>query len=221
MKGRHRRPAHELRVAIDCLPMETRSAMIDGVDEENIIVGAYTDRDGGACPMLAAHRRGGRTSFASFARAWDRYTRAGASSRAASERELRTLRTMLEASMALEIRGRGALSDAIAEHEALQARTLREDVAARAERAAIEREAAEHEAAERAVAAESARRSRPKRDTGERDRTKELSGKPGWSWLRPFRRLDEYEIAVAQLEQLEREHDEYEAADRDEHLAAV
>lgn len=217
MKGRHRRPAHELRVAIDCLPMETRSAMIDGVDEERIIVGAYTDRNGGACPMLAAHRRGGRTSFASFARAWDRYTRAGSTSRSASERELRTLRTMLEASMALEIRGRGALSDAIAEHEALQARTLREDVAARAERAAIEREAAEHEAAE----AERVRRARPKRDTGERDRTKELAGKPGWSWLRPFRRLDEYEIAVAQLEELEREREGLEREQRDGDLAGV
>ena len=39
-----------------------------------IIVGAYTDGRGGVCPMLAAHRNGGRTSFASFARAWDRYT---------------------------------------------------------------------------------------------------------------------------------------------------
>ncbi len=27
--------------------------------------------------MLAAHRNGGRTSLASFARAWDRYTGAG------------------------------------------------------------------------------------------------------------------------------------------------
>jgi hypothetical protein len=31
----------------------------------------------GVCPMLAAHRNGGRTSLASFARAWDRYTKAG------------------------------------------------------------------------------------------------------------------------------------------------
>ena len=50
---------------------------------------------GGVCPMLAAHRNGGRTSFASFARAWDRYTRAGDTPRRATEREVRTLKSML------------------------------------------------------------------------------------------------------------------------------
>jgi hypothetical protein len=75
--------------------------MLEGIDEESwIIVGAYTAPGGGVCPMLAAHRRGGRTSFASFAKAWDRYTRAGPAARPASERELRTLRAMLEASLA-------------------------------------------------------------------------------------------------------------------------
>jgi hypothetical protein len=48
--------------------------MLDGIANSRIIVGAYTDRQGGVCPMLAAHRNGGRTSLASFARAWDRYT---------------------------------------------------------------------------------------------------------------------------------------------------
>src|SRR5919198_4165746 len=69
-----RRPARDLRIAIDCLPMQTRRAMLAGVEANRIIVGAYTDRKGGVCPMLAAHRNGGRTSLASFARAWDRYT---------------------------------------------------------------------------------------------------------------------------------------------------
>ena len=48
--------------------------MLRGIDENPIIVGAYTDKRGGVCPMLAAHRNGGRTNFASFARAWDAYT---------------------------------------------------------------------------------------------------------------------------------------------------
>jgi hypothetical protein len=99
---RRRRPAHELRIAVDCLPLRTREAMLDGIDANRIIVGAYTDRQGGVCPMLAAHRRGGRTSLASFARAWDRYTRAGRGPRPATERELLTLRTMLEASVAAD-----------------------------------------------------------------------------------------------------------------------
>ena len=76
-----RRPARDLRTAIDCLPLQTRRAMLEGVEANRIIVGAYTDRKGGVCPMLAAHRNGGRTSFASFAKAWDRYTKAPARSR--------------------------------------------------------------------------------------------------------------------------------------------
>ena len=63
-----------MRQAVDCLPARTREAMLEGIDKNEIIVGAYTDRDGRVCPMLAAHRNGGRTSLASFARAWDRYT---------------------------------------------------------------------------------------------------------------------------------------------------
>ena len=97
-----RRPARDLRTAIDCLPLQTRKAMLDGVESNRIIVGAYTDRKGGVCPMLAAHRNGGRTSLASFAHAWDRYTGVRRRPRPATERELNTLRTMLEASIALD-----------------------------------------------------------------------------------------------------------------------
>jgi hypothetical protein len=98
-----RRPARDLRTAIDCLPLQTRKAMLSGVESNRIIVGAYTDKKGGVCPMLAAHRNGGRTSLASFARAWDRYTGVrGRRARAATERELNTLKTMLEASIALD-----------------------------------------------------------------------------------------------------------------------
>ena len=97
---RPRRPAEELRIAIDCLPDQTRIAMLDGIKANRIIGGASTDQSGGVCPMLAAHRRGGRTNLASFAKAWDRYTKASSKPRPATTRELRTLRIMLERSLA-------------------------------------------------------------------------------------------------------------------------
>ena len=112
-----RRTAQELRQAIDCLPVRTREAMLEGINENEIIVGAYTDRDGRVCPMLAAHRYGGRTSLASFARAWDRYTCARRP-RPASEREVRTLRAMLEASLMYQDEV-SDLAAAAAEHRAL------------------------------------------------------------------------------------------------------
>src|SRR3954454_15105510 len=112
-----RRTAQELRQAIDCLPKRTREAMLEGIDRNEIIVGAYTDRDGRVCPMLAAHRHGGRTSLASFARAWDRYTCARRP-RPATEREVRTLRAMLEASL-MYADDVSELATAAAEHQAL------------------------------------------------------------------------------------------------------
>jgi hypothetical protein len=80
------------------LPRPTREAMLRGIEDNEIIVGAYTDGDGGVCPMLAAHRNGGRTSFASFARAWDDFTRARRP-RPATRREVRALRSYLEMSL--------------------------------------------------------------------------------------------------------------------------
>src|SRR3954462_2386516 len=92
-----RNAAARLRAAVDMLPIETKQAMLAGLDSETIITGAYT-HDGGICPMLAAHRRGGRTDRESFAQCWDRYTGAN-KGRVATEREIRTLRCMLEASL--------------------------------------------------------------------------------------------------------------------------
>src|SRR5213080_2318605 len=135
--------------------------MLAGIDSGPIIVGAYTDGSGGVCPMLAAHRGGGRTSLASFARAWDRYTEAR-SARRATQREVRTLRAMLEASLWYEPDS-GDLEQAVAE---LRARGVE----------------------------------RPRRDTGERNRAPELRRRPGWAWLRVFRRLDDYEAALAKVE---------------------
>jgi hypothetical protein len=100
LRRARRREAQRLRAVVDCLPYDTRVAMLEGVLRyDRIIVGAYTDRTGGVCPMLAAHRCGGRTDFRSFARAWDRFTGAGRRTRRATDRELRTLTTHLEASL--------------------------------------------------------------------------------------------------------------------------
>jgi hypothetical protein len=175
---RSRRPAHELRIAIDCLPLDSRKAMLEGVRANRIIVGAYVDGKGGVCPMLAAHRRGRRTSLASFARAWDRYTRAR-KPRPASERELRTLKTMLEASIALDEPGFTELAEAVAE----------------------------------------VKQARSKRETGEHHRAAELRGQEGWAWLRPFRRLDEFELAVREAKAMEREREKRDAEEREYELA--
>jgi hypothetical protein len=125
---RLRRPARELRHAIDAMPLETRGAMLGAIRRNPIIVGAYVS-NAGVCPMLAAHRNGGRTDYAPFARAWDRYTRARNRPRPATERELSALETMLEASIAVEsVRGVGALERAIADHRRAQhARARREE----------------------------------------------------------------------------------------------
>lgn len=118
-------PIERLRLAIDCLPVRTREAMLRGVrGGERIIVGAYVDGRGGVCPMLAAHRCGGRTDLLSFAKSWDRFTRAKGRSRAATAREVRILVAQLEASLA-ETTG-AELDAAIAEHRALLARGRRE-----------------------------------------------------------------------------------------------
>jgi hypothetical protein len=118
---RLRRPARALRAAIDAMPLETRAAMLDAIGHNPIIVGAYASRDGGVCPMLAAHRNGGRTDYAEFAHAWDRYAGAHGRPRRATERELGVLRTMLAASIAQDdVRGGRALTRAIADHRRLQ-----------------------------------------------------------------------------------------------------
>ncbi|MGO9763779.1 MAG: hypothetical protein ACLP1Q_21210 [Solirubrobacteraceae bacterium] len=104
MRNRHRHsasPVERLRLAIDCLPVGTREAMLAGVRaNERIIAGAYVDGKGGACPMLAAHRAGGRTDLLSFARSWDRFTRSTRGSRQATEREVRILLAQLQDSLA-------------------------------------------------------------------------------------------------------------------------
>jgi hypothetical protein len=90
--------------------------MLEGVRANEIIVGAYSDRAGGVCPMLAAHRNGGRTNFVSFARAWDRF--AGTKrARRATEREIAVLIAHLEASLLAE--DEVDLGGAVADHQTL------------------------------------------------------------------------------------------------------
>jgi hypothetical protein len=113
-----------LRRTIDCLPVATRQAMLEGVSaNERIIVGAYVDAEGGVCPMLAAHRCGGRTDFLAFAKSWDRFTGAGRRARPATERELSILMTHLEASL-MEDAGVD-FRQAIADHRRLSERRER------------------------------------------------------------------------------------------------
>lgn len=189
MRTRRQRSIQELRHAIDALPMRTRVAMLEGIRDNEIILGAYASDDGGVCPMLAAHRHGGRTNAEGFARTWDRF--GGASSRRgrrATERELLILSTHLELSLLAGCDPAPDLALAIAEHRRLVAKNVRSasrrqdtDRAARRERVR----------AERAVAA-----IRP----GDRDRTSELRRTEGWAWLRVFRRYDDYQRALLWLE---------------------
>jgi hypothetical protein len=101
--AKRRNNAQRLRNAVYALPTRTKQAMLRGIRSNRVIVGAYVDRRGGVCPMLAAHRNGGRTNFGTFARAWDAFT--GAKQRRprrASRREVRTLEGYLEMALLRE-----------------------------------------------------------------------------------------------------------------------
>jgi hypothetical protein len=98
--SKRRNNAQRLRNAVYSMPARTKAAMLRGIRSNRVIVGAYVDKRGGVCPMLAAHRNGGRTNFGTFARAWDAYTGAKQRKpRCASRREVRTLEGYLEMSL--------------------------------------------------------------------------------------------------------------------------
>jgi hypothetical protein len=92
---RRRRQAHGLGRAVDELPITARRAMLAALEADELIVGAYTDRSGRVCPMLAAHRRGARTDVGSFPRAWDAFGRARRP-RLATPYELEILQALLQ-----------------------------------------------------------------------------------------------------------------------------
>ncbi len=158
------------------MPRPAREAMLRGIDSNTIIVGAYADPNSkGVCPMLAAHRNGGRTNLASFARSWDRYTDARRP-RLATKREVRTLRALLIGSLAVE--------DGPTESITALAGSIRRERA---------------EIADRSGAVEPAPPApRPARvPTGETSRTRELRRRSRWAWILPARSLDVYNERVA------------------------
>ena len=181
--------ASELRAAIDRLSLATRQRMLDGIQKNSIIVGADGDPRGGVCPIYATSSPPSKRVGRPFARAWDRY--AGARlGRPASERELNTLRSMLETSIELERDTEPVVSlhAGIVAHKASEART-RAASAARETRPSVGE----------------TRGPAPRRESGERDRTRELSQREGWAWMRPFRRYDEYERALEALDDMARQ----------------
>ncbi|MGI8633600.1 MAG: hypothetical protein ACR2NA_13790 [Solirubrobacterales bacterium] len=163
-----------LRRSVEFMPRPTREAMLRGIDGNEIVAGSYTDKDGGVCPMLAAHRAGGRTSYSSFARAWDGFTGAR-TARRATEREVRVLRSHLEMSLMAESTDNRPLTQIAAE--------LRTERAQAARRRVVER------------------RADGPVPTGERDRSAELRNRSRWSWLVPVRRYDDWKRLVAAAEE--------------------
>lgn len=177
--------------------------MLEGIAGNDIIVGAYSNSDG-ICPMLAAHRNGGRTSLISFAQAWDRLAFRGqrkAGARRATERELLILRTHLQASLLEDDAPTTELARARQEHEALVARRAADTRAADSRAADI---ADISDPAERAAERVADRRERAGRRRGprpgDRNRAAELGRRGGWSWSRIVRRYDDYERLLARLD---------------------
>ena len=165
--------------------------MLRGIDSNRIIVGAYVDpRSGGVCPMLAAHRNGGRTDVASFARTWDEYTDARRPRRA-TRREVRTLRAILLDSLDVDTSiERASIAELAAQ--------------IRAEREAFRCVGAETPAPPAPLAPEEPEapiRIRHRRPTGERHRGAELRLPPNWAWMRPARRLDDFKDLLAAAEE--------------------
>ena len=105
----------DLRRSIDVLPERTRQAMLVGLANNTVITGAFTGGDG-VCPMMAAHRAGGRTSCASFPEAWDKFTGVygRAICREATQYEVGILRAQIQASLQPQV---SDLAEAIADHE--------------------------------------------------------------------------------------------------------
>jgi hypothetical protein len=108
----------DLRQSIDTLPQRTRLAMLSGLGSNTVITGAFSDGSG-VCPMLAAHREGGRTRCMSFPEAWDRFTgvHGRTITRQATQYEVLQLRMQLEESLEAPVSTSG-FAEAIAAHQA-------------------------------------------------------------------------------------------------------
>jgi hypothetical protein len=135
----------ELRRSIDVLPERTRKAMLVGLGNNTVITGAFAASKDGACPMMAAHREGGRTSCCTFPEAWDKFTGVYGRHiiREATPYEVQILCEEIEDSL---LPLPNVLSDAIAEHQAIvEARRL-EATAVEAETTAARERPVEPEA---------------------------------------------------------------------------
>jgi hypothetical protein len=115
----------DLRRSIEVLPERTRQAMLVGLANNTVITGAFSG-SGGVCPMLAAHRAGGRTTCVSFPEAWDKFTGVYGRNicRPATEYEVGILRAEIEASL---VRQPSDLAEAIADHERMVESRRRRD----------------------------------------------------------------------------------------------
>jgi hypothetical protein len=217
--------------------LHVRQGVLDGIKGQRIIAGAHADASGGVCPMVAAdahvHWQSVSTSSVRSAQeaagAWDRYAEATGTARKATKRQLLALTAMLEASILQEeAQTQPPLVDAIAEYERARSRQPGTEAPATGPEVTFARPNVSEPAAapsmpapvavpgapgiaERASVPDPAARPslRKRRNTGERDRTSELSERGGWAWLRPFRSYDEYEEtllrALAELDAHERE----------------
>jgi hypothetical protein len=207
-------------MVIDALPRHTRVAMLDGIERHEIIVGAYSNRDG-VCPMLAAHRAGGRTTAIAFAKAWDRFAfRASRSRRPrrATARELMLLKVYLQASLlATPSEARTPVTPARTHVTPARAPVTPARTHVTPARAPVTPARAPVTPARAPVTParapvtpagsltptpaptllpDTAAPQRP----GDEDRSGDLAGRPGWSWSRLVRRYDDYERLIALLE---------------------
>jgi hypothetical protein len=169
-----KRAVRRLSYAVERLPEHTRRAMLAALGSDTpLIAGAYARPGLGVCPLLAAHRRGGREHGRStFAGEWDRFTRKRTRrARLITEQERRVLESLVRESL--------LPSDALPEPAAP---TARQAIVARVP---------------------STPPSGPGDMGRDADRSAELSSFEGWAWLGVYRRLDDYEAALAALRELE------------------
>jgi len=173
--------------------------MLDGIERHEIIVGAYSNRDG-VCPMLAAHRAGGRTTAIAFAKAWDRFAfRASRSRRPrrATARELMLLKVYLQASLlATPSEARTPVTPARTHVTPARAPVTPARAPVTPARAPVTPAGSLTPTPAPTLLPDTAAPQRP----GDEDRSGDLAGRPGWSWSRLVRRYDDYERLIALLE---------------------
>ena len=108
MRTRRRATITDLRRAIDGLPRRHPGGDARGDPQQRHHRRRLHRPRRRICPMLAAHRHGGKTSLIAFAKAWDLFALGGARDRAArraTRRELLVLNAHLEASLLEEDAG--------------------------------------------------------------------------------------------------------------------